>query len=138
MGLAESRPYGLLVVEVFNGKIILNVLCHRMASPNILLSLLKKPKRWPGGPSGLAGVPASCCPSTFGPDRSRFGKPEASLQKMPPEPGADSLVATLYQDFWFLLLLCFLRSEAAENRNRLVMVKMPASFLERLGCRAEP
>lgn len=55
---------------------------------------LKKQKRWPRGPSGLAGVPASSCPSTFGLDRSRFGKPEASLQEMPPEPGADSLVAS--------------------------------------------
>lgn len=62
MGLVVSWPYGILLVEVFNRKSILNVLWYRMASPYILLSLVRKAKAlWPRGPSGLAGVPASSC-----------------------------------------------------------------------------
>lgn len=52
MGLIVSWPYGILLVEVFNRKSILNVLWYRMASPYILLSSVRKAKALAQGSLG--------------------------------------------------------------------------------------
>lgn len=123
MGLVVSWPYGVPLVEVFNRKRIWNVLWYRMASPAILLSSVRKAKALAQG-SLRSGRGASLKLPEYlrawtevglGSRRPRSRKcPGARCRAWWPR-------ATLCEDSWFLLLLCFLRSEASEKRNRLVM-----------------